>query len=93
MRCPECECEAWRNGFNGRSQQIFKCSACRKQFTETSGTEFARMRYSKEVIAYAMKLNKKYGLSCYMISKLMETRGVKVSHVTVYKWTKRFQAR
>ena len=93
MRCPECSSIAWKNGFNVRRQQIFKCKMCKKQFTEVSKTPYSRARFPKEVITYAMKLNVRYGLSCYMISRLLETKGVKVSHVTVYKWIKKYQGK
>ncbi len=96
MRCPDCSNIAWRNGYrklptNHKMLQIWKCSECERQFTNRSNTAFNRMRYPKKIILYALKLHYKHGLSSYAIAQLLEMKSVKVSHVAVFKWLKKYK--
>ena len=98
MKCPSCSQAAWRNGFravdtNGRTirQQIWKCSSCSRQFTLRSMSIFSRMRFPKKTVQTALKLHFEHGLSCYSISNLLASKGEKVSHVSVYKWIKKYE--
>ena len=90
VRCPVCKSVTWRNGFNNRSYQIYKCKGCSKQFTKRSKSKFARTRYPQKVITYAVKLHSKHRLSSYVIAELLAMKGVKVSHVSVHKWIKKY---
>jgi len=90
MRCPNCNSMAWKNGFNEREQQLYKCKSCYRQFTFRSKSAFTRARYPKRDIIYALKLRKENGLSTYAIAKLLNSRGVSVSHVSVFKWIKKY---
>ncbi len=98
MKCPSCSQSAWRNGFrpvelNGKvmRQQIWKCSSCSRQFTMRSLSIFSRMRFPKRTVQTALKLHFEHGLSCYTISNMLSARGEKVSHVSVYKWIKKYE--
>jgi len=52
---------------------------------------FSRMRFPQKMVKTALKLHFEHGLSCYAISSLMASRGEKVSHVSVYKWIKKYE--
>lgn len=92
MKCPDCLAPSWKNGLNERSYQIYKCTSCGKQFTLRSQSKFARTRYPSKVIIFAVKLHKKHNLSSYVIADLLATKGVKVSHVSVHKWIRKYGA-
>ena len=98
MHCPSCNSDAWRNGFRRISMQgkemqaqMWKCVSCTRQFTSRSRSVFNRMRHSKKVILYALKLHYKHGLSSYAVAQMLGMRGVKVSHVAVFKWLKKYK--
>ena len=90
LKCPICRGITWKNGFNERSLQIYKCKKCNKQFTKRSKSKYARTRFPRKVITYAVKLHTKHSLSSYVISELLAMKGVKVSHVSVHKWIKKY---
>jgi len=98
MKCPNCSQPAWRNGFrlndvNGRKvrQQIFKCSSCSRQFTLRSLSIFSGMRFPRRTVQTALRLHFEQGLSCYAIANFFAGRGEKVSHVSVFKWIKKYE--
>ena len=72
-------------------QQIWKCKSCSKQFTMRSLSIFTRMRFPQKIVKTALKLHFEHGLSCYAISSLLASRGEKVSHVSVYKWIRKYE--
>jgi transposase-like protein len=97
MKCPSCLNQSWKNGYrksemNGRlvAQQVFKCKYCQKQFTARSLSMFSRMRFPAKTVRFAVKLHFNHDLSCYAIASLLSSRGEPVSHVTVYKWLKKY---
>ncbi|MFQ6009917.1 MAG: hypothetical protein ACE5J7_02240 [Candidatus Aenigmatarchaeota archaeon] len=90
LRCPTCKSTTWKNGFNERSHQIYKCKKCNKQFTKRSKSKYRRARFPQKVIVYAVKLHTKHNLSSYVIAELLAMKGIKVSHVSVHKWIKKY---
>ena len=99
MKCPSCLNIAWKNGYrksqvNGKTltEQVYKCKYCKRQFTERSFSVFSRMRFPAKTVRLALKLHFDHNLSCYAISSLLSSRGEPVSHVTVYKWLKKYGA-
>jgi hypothetical protein len=46
----------------------------------------ARYRFSREVIAVAVRWYLRYGLSYRDVEELLAERGASVDHVTVYRW-------
>jgi transposase-like protein len=50
----------------------------------------ADYRFSREVIAVAVRWYLRYGLSYRDVEELLAERGVTVDHVTVYRWVQRF---
>jgi hypothetical protein len=51
---------------------------------------FAGFRFPPEVILLAVRWYLRYGLSYQDVEELLAERGVKVDHVTVYRWVQRF---
>jgi IS6 family transposase len=50
----------------------------------------AGYRFSREVIAVAVRLYLRYGLSYRDVEELLAERGITVDHVTVYRWVQTF---
>jgi hypothetical protein len=55
-----------------------------------SSSVFAAFRFSREVIAVAVRWYLRYGLSYRDVEELMAERGVTVDHVTIDRWVQRF---
>jgi len=51
---------------------------------------FAGFRFPREVIAVAVRWYLRYGLSYRDVEELLAERGIRVDHVTVYRWVQRF---
>ena len=51
---------------------------------------FTGFRFPREVIALAVRWYLRYGLSYRDVEELLAERGIKVDHVTVYRWVQRF---
>lgn len=97
MKCPSCFSPSWKNGYrkvrvDGKTvtKQVYKCKYCKRQFTSRSLSVFSRMRFPAKTVRLALKLHFNHSLSCYAIASLLSSRGEPVSHVTVYKWLKKY---
>jgi transposase-like protein/DNA-directed RNA polymerase subunit RPC12/RpoP len=106
-KCPKCQNRMsiykWRKYF-----KRLRCQRCNYKFNIYSipeevldyisklsfgKTNFFRMRYPKEVILRAIRLCYEFGLSSRDISKnFFYELGLKVSHVTIHQWCKKFAA-
>lgn len=67
--------------------QIFNCKTCGHYFTVNMG--FERMRATPQIITSAMQLYFT-GESLRNVQKFLRLQGVKVSHVAVYKWIRKY---
>ena len=56
----------------------------------TSPSAPAGYRFPREVIAVAVRWYLRYGLSYRDVEELLAERGIKVGHVTVYRWVQTF---
>ena len=75
-----------RNNKSGQIQKFF-CKCCNKWFSINYG--FEKMHSTPQMITAAMQLyfsNESYR----NIKKFLELQGVKISHVTVYKWITKY---
>lgn len=90
MECPRCGSNhITLNGKRHDKVQGYKCSDCRKQFCERTGTFFYRYRFPELAIKIAILLN------LFISSKIVELLmyiifRVRVSNKTVCCWTRRF---
>jgi IS6 family transposase len=60
--------------------------------TDCRSSAFAGYRFPREVIAVAVRWYLRYGLSYRDVEELLAERGIRVDHVTVYRWVQRFTA-
>ncbi|MEM2915395.1 MAG: transposase, partial [Candidatus Bathyarchaeia archaeon] len=67
--------------------QIYLCKDCDKHFTINLG--FERMKSTPQVITSALQLYFS-GTSLRNITNFLKLKGVRVSHVAVYKWIKKY---
>jgi transposase-like protein len=51
---------------------------------------FSGFRFPREVISVAVRWYLRYGLSYRDVEELLGERGIRVDHVTVYRWVQRF---
>ena len=58
--------------------------------TSASASAFAGFRFPREVISVAVRWYLRYGLSYRDVEELLAERGVRVDHVTIYRWVQRF---
>ena len=89
--CPYCQSEEIvRRGVRHNNYgdiQRFSCKVCGKWFVLNLG--FEKMKASSQVITSAMQLYFS-GASLRNVAKFLRLQGVKVSHVAVYKWIKKY---
>ena len=89
--CPYCQSEEIaKRGVRHNSYgdiQRFSCKVCGKWFVINLG--FEKMKASPQVITSAMQLYFS-GASLRNTAKFLRLQGVKVSHVAVYKWIKKY---
>lgn len=76
-----------KNGYYN-SYQKYKCNACGRQFTERSFSFFSRHRFPEGVISNAILLN--HQISTRMTKHYFRQNNIHFSHVSVYKWSKKF---
>ena len=69
--------------------QVYLCRKCQKHFTLNLG--FEGMRATPQIITSAMQLYFT-GESFRNVQKFLKLQGVKVSHVAVYAWIKKYTA-
>src|ERR687888_642959 len=89
--CPACQQPATkRNGNDRRGRQKYVCRACRRTYTEDSGSAFSGYRWPRDVILTAVRWYLAYPLSSRQVLELLAERGVDVSHRTVLNWVQVF---
>jgi transposase-like protein len=91
QNCPSCNSDnivkqGLRRNKYGNIQK-FQCTDCGKWFVFNIG--FERMRASPEAITSAMQLYFS-GESLRNVTSFLKLQGIKISHVAVYKWIKRY---
>jgi putative transposase len=91
LSCPSCQSDAIvRHGIRHNKYgdlQRFSCKECMKRFTFNIG--FEGMRSTPQVITSAMQLYFT-GESFRNVQKFLRLQGVRVSHMAVYKWIKKY---
>jgi len=68
--------------------QKFKCRDCGKYFTNEEG--FYRMRYSAETITLSIDMYLSNLSSRKMRNQLRRHLGIKVSHITILDWVRKY---
>ena len=91
--CPSCNSsDIWKRGFYNYKQKmrLYSCKPCKKRFTENSVSKFSRMRCPESLIKYISNMHTHKKFSPRKISQMMADRNINLSHVSVFKWTKKF---
>lgn len=89
--CPRCHSTRLkRDGRLAPTDHRFRCLACRRTFTERTGTAFAGYRFPAEVILTAVRWYTLYRLSAANTRDLLAERGIDVSDRTVLTWVQPF---
>ena len=90
--CPHCQSRSLaKKGFryteNRGKIRKYLCNDCSRSFSEDS--VFHRMQHNPETVNEVIKLHKQ-GLSSRAIVRYLSDCGVKIGHVTVCEWVKKF---
>ena len=91
--CPHCSNARTHKDGQGRAKrQRYRCSACRRSFTNRTGTPFANHRWPHDVIVMAVRWYLRFRLSAANVRDLLAERGVDVFRQTVADWVQKFGA-
>lgn len=91
-KCPSCNSsKIWNYGKRKDGVPQFKCGACRRQFTDKTGSAWARFRTDGKSIVSALAI-RFVGRSSLRAGKFLLdfALGVGRSHVSIYNWEKKF---
>src|SRR5213592_1186893 len=72
-KCGESEREPFRMNVKGTKRRIFKCRACRKQFTVMVGTIFesSHVPLNKWLLAFYLLCSSKKGMSAHQLHRML----------------------
>ncbi len=91
--CPHCSnASTHKDGRDRAGKQRYRCSACRRSFTDRTGTPFTHHRWPREVMVMAVRWYLSYRLSAANVRNLLAERGMDVSRQTVAAWVQKFGA-
>ena len=72
-----------KDGRDRAKRQRYRCSKCRRSFTDRTRVPFANHRWPQDVIAMAVRWYFRYRLSAANVRDLLAERGMDVSRQTV----------
>ena len=81
-----------KDGRDRAKKQRYRCSACRRSFTNRTGTPFTKRRWPQSVILMAVRWSFRFRSSAANIRDLLAERGLDVSRQTVADWVQKFGA-
>lgn len=91
LACPHCSnTRTHKDGRDRAEKQRYRCSACKRSFTDRTGTPFANHRWPSDVIVMAVRWYFCYRLSAANVRNLLAERGLDVSRQTVADWVQKF---
>ncbi len=89
--CPHCSnTRTHKDGRDRARKQRYRCSACKRSFTDRTGTPFTHHRWPRDVIVMAVRWYFCYRLSAANVRNLLAERGLDVSRQTVANWVQKF---
>jgi transposase-like protein len=92
MTCPHCTATTTTE-LPKRTQlgyRIFRCSACRRQFNERSGTQFNFLFFPTDIVVLVVLWRVRYKLSLRDLAEMFLERGFEFTHEAVREWEARF---
>ncbi len=92
MPCPHCA--ATRTTELPKRTQLgyrsFRCSACRRQFNERTGTPYNYLEFPTDIVLLVVLWRLRYKLSLRDLAEMFLPRGFAFTHETVRDWEARF---
>ena len=92
MPCPHCATTTTTE-LPKRTQlgyRIFRCSACRCQFNERTGTPYNYLEFPTDIVLLVVLWRLRYKLSLRDLAEMFLERGFEFTHETVRDWEARF---
>src|ERR687894_2183552 len=92
MTCPHCAATTTTD-LTKRTQlgyRTFRCSACRRQFNERTGTPFNYLEYPTDVVLLVVLWRLRYKLSLRDLAEMFLERSFVFTHEAVREWKERF---
>lgn len=89
--CPHCSSSrANKDGRDRAEKQRYRCSTCRRNFTDRSGTPFENHRWPRDVILMAVRWTFRFRLSAANVRDLLAEHGMDVTRQTIADWLQKF---
>ncbi len=92
MPCPHCAATPTIE-LTTRTQlgyRTFRCSACRRQFNERTGTPYNYLEFPTDIVLLVVLWRLRYKLSLRDLAEMFLERGFEFTHETVRDWEARF---
>ena len=92
MACPRCATTTSRE-LTKRTQlgyRIFRCSTCRRQFNERTGTPYNHLEFPTDIVLLVVLWRLRYKLSLRDLAEMFLERGFEFTHEAVREWEARF---
>ncbi len=92
MTCPHCAATTSKE-LTARTQlgyRVFRCSACRRQFNERTGTPFNHLEIPTDIVLLLVLWRLRYKLSLRDLAEMFLERGFEFTHEAVRAWEARF---
>src|SRR3712207_3641511 len=91
MTCPHCGATTTTE-LTKRTQlgyRTFRCSACRRQFNERTGTPFTHLEFPTDIVLLVVLWRLRYQLSLRDLAEMFLERGFACTHEAVRAWEAR----
>ncbi len=92
MPCPHCAATTI-SALTQRTQlgyRTFRCSACRRQFNERTGTPFNYLEFPTDIVLLVVLWRLRYKLSLRDLAEMFLERGFEFTHEAAREWEARF---
>ncbi len=92
MTCPHCAATLTTE-LTKRTQlgyRTFRCSACRRQFNERTGTPYNYLEFPTDIVLLVVLWRLRYKLSLRDLAEMFLERGFEFTHEAVREWEARF---
>lgn len=92
MTCPHCDATTTTDlpKRTHLGYRIFRCSTCRRQFNERTGTPFNCLEFPSDIVLLSVLWRLRYKLSLRDLAEMFLERGFEFTHEAVRDWEARF---
>jgi transposase-like protein len=92
MNCPRCAAPTTTqlSRKTALGYPVFRCSLCRRQFNERSGTPFNYLEFPTDIVLLVVLWRLRYKLSLRDLAEMFLVRGFEFTHEAVREWEVRF---